>query len=107
MADIFGALAQTMPAATTLTASYTCPASKRATIEVMACNRGAAGTIRLSHAINGAADAGAQYLLYDAALAATATVSTQRFTVTGGDIIRVYASHNAVAFNVNGIEEDI
>jgi len=105
VADIFGALAQTMPAATTLTASYTCPAGKRATVQVTACNRGATGTIRLSHAINGAADTGAQYLLYDAALAAATSTTTQRFTVTAGDVIRVYASHNAVAFNINGIEE--
>jgi len=107
VAEVWGALAQSLPAATTLTATYTVPASKRATVEVFACNRGVAATIRVSHAINGAADTGAQYLLYDYALGAPATYASPRFTMGAGDIIRVYASTATVAFNINGIEEDV
>lgn len=106
MADVWGALAQSLPSATTLTAAYTVPADKVATVAVIICNRGLAATVRLSHAINGAADTGAQYLLYDAALAAPATLETGKITLKAGDVIRVYASTATVAFNVNGIEED-
>lgn len=106
MADVFGALAQSLPSATTLTDAYTCPADKRATVEVVICNRGAAATVRLSHAIGGAADTGAQYLLYDYSIDAGASAATARFTVKASDVVRAYSSSGSVAFNVNGIEED-
>jgi uncharacterized membrane protein len=106
MADLWGALAQVVPAATTLTAAYTVPAAKRATVEVVICNRGGAATVRLSHAIAGAADASAQYLLYDFVLPAGETKVTARITVAATDVIRVYSTTATVAFNVNGIEED-
>lgn len=106
MADTFGALAQSLPSANTLTAAYTVPAAKRATVEVVVCNRGSAASIRISHAIAGAADTGAQYLLYDYALDAGASVVTARFTVSATDIVRVRSDTGTVAFNVNGIEED-
>lgn len=106
MADVFGALAQSVPAATTLTDAYTVPASKRATVTVVACNTGAATTIRLQHAINGAASANAQYLLYDFAVDAGGAKSTVNFTLTAGDVVRVYSTSGNVSFNVNGVEED-
>ncbi len=105
MTDVWGALAQSLPSATTLTTAYTVPAAKHATIEVVICNRGAAATVRLSHAIDGAADTGAQYLLYDFPLDAGEAKSTARFTVASTDIIRVYSDTGTVSFNVNGIEE--
>lgn len=105
MADLWGALGQSAPAAITLTDAYTVPAGRHATLEVIACNRAGAATIRVSHAKAGAADAVAQYILYDYALAANATQSTLRITVTATDKIRVYASTATVTFNVNGIEE--
>lgn len=106
MADVWGALSQTAPADTTLTASYTVPAAKHGTIEVVICNRGLAATVRLSHAVSGAADATTQYVLYDYPLAAGETKTTTRFTVGSLDVIRVYASTATVTFNINGIEED-
>lgn len=107
MADKWGALAQSRPSATTLTDAYTVPASKQGTIKIIICNLGAAATVRLSHAIGGAADTGTQYLLYDTALGSPQTLETDRITVSAGDKIRVYASTADVAFNLNGIEEDI
>lgn len=104
MSEAWGALAQSSPAATTLTDVY--EAAKRGTVEVIACNRSTATTIRLSHAIGGAADTVAQYLLYDASLGDGETKVTARFTVSAGDIIRGYSSSGSVSFNVNGIEED-
>lgn len=106
MTDVWGVLAQSLPAATTLTSVYTMGAKKRGTVEVFACNRSTSTTFRISHAIGGAADTGAQYLFYDAPLAAGETRVTPRFTVRAGDILRCYSASGAVAFNVNGIEED-
>lgn len=106
MADVWGALAQALPAAATLTAVYTCPAAKHSTVEVIICNRAGAANIRLSLAPLGAADASTQYLMYDFALAANDAVTTARLTVSATDVIRAYSSTGSVAFTVNGIEED-
>lgn len=106
MADLWGALAQAAPAATTLTDAYAVPSARHATLEVVICNRGADATIRLAHAIGGAADDPAQYLLWDLFVAAGETKSTARFTAAATDVIRVYGSTGDLTFNVNGIEED-
>jgi len=106
MADKWGALAQNIPAATTLTDAYTVPAAKQATIEVVICNRGGAASIRLSHAIAGIADATKQYLLYNFSLAVGDTKSTEQITLDATDVIRVYSDTGTVVFNINGIEED-
>ena len=105
MADVWGALAQASPAALTLTTAYVVPAGKRATLEVVICNTGAVATVRLAHAVAGAADAQKQYLLYDFPLAVAEAKVTIRFTVNAGDYIRVYANTATVNFNINGIEE--
>jgi hypothetical protein len=105
MADLFGALAQSSPAATTLTDAYTVPTGKRATVEVVICNRSVTTTVRLQHAINGSASALAQYLLYDFPLTGNESKVTAQFTVTAGDVVRVYSASGSVTFNVNGIEE--
>lgn len=107
MADTFGALAQSLPATTTLTDAYTVPGAKRATVEIVICNRGAAATVRLSHAVGGAVDANPQYLLYDFPLGVGETKSTDRITLKASDILRVYSDTGDVAFNINGIEEDV
>lgn len=106
MTDVWGALAQISPLATTLTDAYTCPTGKHATLQVIACNTGgAAATIRVSHAVKGIADDIKQYVLYGKSVASGDTVVTVRVTLAGGDLVRVYASLATVTFNVNGIEE--
>lgn len=105
MTDIWGALAQSAPAATTLTAAYTVPASKHATVEIIICNRGLDTTVRLSHAIAGAANSTVQYLLWDFPLVAGDSKVTSRFTLRATDVVRVYSASGDVSFNVNGIEE--
>ena len=107
MADLWGALAQVVPAATTLTVAYTVPAARHATVEVVICNTGAIATVRLALAPAGAADNAKQYLLWDYSLAVSETKSTMRFTISATDVLRVYASTATVAFNVNGIEEAV
>lgn len=105
MADLWGALAQSTPAAVTLTAAYTVPASRHATIEVVACNLSVTTSIRLQHAVAGAASANAQYLLYDYTLTAGETKVTARIAVSATDVVRVYSASGGVTFNINGIEE--
>lgn len=107
MADLWGALAQSAPAATTLTDAYTVPALKHATVEVVACNRGADTVVRLQHAIGGAASANGQYWLYNYPLLANDTQVTARLTLAAGDVLRVYSGSGSVSFNINGIEEDV
>jgi hypothetical protein len=105
MSFIFGSLAQVAPAATTLTDAYTCPAAKRATVLVIACNTGVSGEVRVSIAPSGAADAITQYILRDYPVTATDTISAQKVTLTAGDVVRVYSTTGAITFNINGIEE--
>lgn len=102
---IFGALGQATPAATTLTTAYTVPSGKRATVQVVVCNRGANAFVRVAHSPAGAAIANGHYLLYDLPVTSGDTQSTVRFTVEATDVIRVYATTATVTFNVNGIEE--
>jgi len=106
MADVWGVLNQSKPAATTLTDAYTCPASKHATVEVVLCNVGADATVRMSHAIAGAVDALSQYYLYGFALAAGESKVTVRITLRATDVLRVYSNTGDVTFITNGIEED-
>ncbi len=107
MASVWGALGQLSPAATTLTDAYTVPASKHGAVQIVICNNSAgAVTVRVSHAINGAANAAAQYLLYDYSIAVGGSASTAKIAVRAGDKIRVYASATDVAFNINGVEDD-
>jgi hypothetical protein len=73
---------------------------------VVICNRAALTTVRLSQAINGAADALAQYLLYGYEIEANDAISTARFTANSGDVIRAYSASGNVTFQVNGIEEN-
>lgn len=104
MTDTWGALGQAFPSAATLTDIYT--ATNRGTVEVIVCNRGVDTSIRLSHAVAGAADSPAQYLLYNQGLVAGDTRVTARFVVASGDVLRGYSVSGNVAFNINGIEEE-
>ncbi len=107
MPDLWGALSQSSPGAGVLVDALTIGTGKRATVEVVICNRAAAATpVRLAHAIGGAADAVAQYLLYDYDLPANGAISTARFTLRADDVLRVRSGSGSVTFNVNGIEED-
>jgi hypothetical protein len=106
MADVWGALAQSAPAATTLTDAYTVPAGKVATIEVIACNRGSASSVRVAHAVGGEANANKQYVLYDYALADNDAITTKAITASATDVIRLYSASGDVSFTINGIEED-
>lgn len=107
MTDTVKVLAQSIPAASTLTDAYTVPASTSTVIStIKACNRDAASTkIRVSIAVAGAADATKQYAYYDLTLAANDTFSaTEGWTLAATDVIRVYSLSGNVAFNIFGVE---
>lgn len=107
MAEALKILAQSSPAATTLTDTYTVGAGKSTTISsITVCNRGnTATTFRLSVAIAGAANANAQYVYYDQAIDAYSTfVATIGITLSATDVLRIYAGSANLSFNVFGVE---
>ena len=110
MADTFKVLGQAIPAASTLTAIYTCPAAKGAVIDgATVCNQGTTqATFRLSIAVNGAADTAAQYVFRDVAVAAADTYMCDMpmFTIGPGDVVRVFSSTSTMSFNLFGMERD-
>jgi hypothetical protein len=107
MAAVYGMLGQSAPAATTLTTAYTVPASKHATVRVVANNRGAiADTFRLAVSPNGAAIANAHYLTYDKPIPANDSLASAPFTVGDADLVRVYSTNGDMTFHVTGIEDD-
>ena len=103
-------LGQSNPAATTATTLYTVPSSTSTRVTTIAvCNTSnAARTFRLWFAIAAAIDTTAQYLYYGTALAANDTFIVNPgepgFTLGTGDLIRIYASNNDLAFTAYGEE---
>lgn len=108
MTDTVKALAQADLTATTLTDVYTVPASTQVVISsVTVANRtGTDRLFRCSLAVNGAADANAQYLYYDQVVYANETfVFTIGVTLDAADVLRFKAdSANALSINVFGVE---
>lgn len=106
MAETYKVLGQTDPAATTLTDSYTVPASTSAVVSsIVVANRGAATSYRLSIAVAGAADNNKQYIAYDRAIGAN---EVHTFVLGIGlaatDVVRVYATLATLSFNTFGVE---
>ena len=100
-------IGQSAPAATTEVDLYTVPAATETIISsLVVCNRGSsAATYRIYVAINGAAAANAQYLVYDASISAKETVAlTLGITLDATDKLRVYASTADLSFNAFGSE---
>jgi hypothetical protein len=107
MGEALKILGQSAPAATTLTAIYTVPVSTQTTCStIVVCNRNAVAIkFRVSVAIGGAADAVAQYLYYDVALAKNDTfAATFGITLATTDVVRVQSDTANVSFNLFGAE---
>lgn len=107
MATTYKILGQSAPAATTEVDLYTVPAATAAVIStVTVCNRGSSsGTFRLYVSPAGAATANANYIFYDAALAAKQTLTvTLGISLAATDELRVYASNADFSFNAFGTE---
>jgi hypothetical protein len=101
-------LAQSAPAATTLTTLYAVPGCTCTAIHTLIiCNRSAAATtFRIACAPKGTADAVAHYLYYDCAIAANATVLLNELglKLTETDQLRIYAGANTLSFSAFGTE---
>ncbi|MDI6785118.1 MAG: hypothetical protein QMD92_00255 [bacterium] len=103
-------LGQSAPAAATLTALYTVPASKYAVVSsITVCNRSAASTVfRVSVAVAGAADDSKQYLYYDLNIPGNDTfIATVGITLAATDVVRVYATLATLSFSLFGTEETV
>lgn len=113
MANSYKVLAQSFPAAATLTAAYTVPAATTVVISsITACNQSntVVDTIRISIAVGGAADSQKQYIYGGSVGTGLAVSVVDTFVFTGGitlaatDIIRVYSTNGTTSFNIFGNE---
>lgn len=107
MADEYKILGQSAPGATTLTDLYTVPAATTAIVaSVIVCNRAATSdTFRIALAVEGAANANAQYIYYDVVIDNNDTfVASIGITLGARDVIRVYAGTANLSFGAVGTE---
>lgn len=98
-------LAQSYPAASTLTDAFT--ASVPVVVStIKVCNQNEVdATFRVSVAVDGAADEAKQYVYYDVPLEANDTFSaTEGWTLGAGDVIRVRSDSGRCSFNLFGAE---
>lgn len=105
--ETYKVIAQSSPAAATLTPIYTVPASTQAVISsIIVTNRSnTKTTFRIAIAVDGAAAADSQYIAYDAEILGNETREfTIGATLDAADVIRVYATLATVSFNVFGTE---
>jgi hypothetical protein len=108
MATTYKILAQSAPISNTITPLYGPVGAGIQTVisTLVVCNRGnTSATYRISVRENGAADSAKQYLVFDATVPSTSTVTyTLGITVKAGDAIYVYSSVNNLSFNLFGSE---
>jgi hypothetical protein len=107
MADNLKVLGQLNPAATTLTPLYTVPSvTQTTTSSLVICNTHSGNvSVRVSVAVNGAADSLKQYIYYDHQVSAKEShIAVLGMTLNEGDVVRVYANNANVAFNLFGVE---
>ena len=107
MPTTYKVLGQSEPNATTQTSLYTVPGSTSAVCSTLSiCNRATtAATFRVRIKVNNAADADAQYVCFDAPIAAKDTLLlTFGATLGAGDIVTVYSSNADTAFQLFGSE---
>lgn len=100
-----GVLGQSIPAAGTLTAVLTNGFSSRTVVSTLtACNQGSQPTtIRVSVAIQGAADTPKQYIWYNVPVSGYDTFSaTIGMTLGANDVLRCWSGNGQVSFNVFG-----
>jgi len=100
-------LGQSNPAATTLVALYTVPASTQAVVSTLSiCNLGtAAATFRVAVRPAGATIANQHYVAYDAVVSAYDSIYlTLGISLAATDVVSVYASNTSIAFGLFGVE---
>lgn len=104
---VYKVLGQSAPSATTETDLYTVPASTETVVStITVANRSATlATFRISVAVNGAATANKDYVIYDLSIDGNGFVAlTLGITLDATDKIRIYASSANLSFNAFGSE---
>jgi hypothetical protein len=107
MPTTYKVLGQVNPSATTATTAYTVPSATQTIISsIVVSNLGAsAATYRISVRPGGEAQANKHYVVYDATIAATDSLTlTLGITLAATDVVTVYASTATFAFNLYGSE---
>ena len=107
MATNYKVLGQSNPSATTATTAYTVPSATQAVVSsiVVANLGGSSGTYRIAVRPAGEGLANKHYLVYDATIAATDSLTlTLGITLGATDVVTVYASTANFAFNLYGSE---
>ena len=107
MPTAYKVLGQSNPAATTATTLYTVPSSTSTVVSsIVIANLGAAAaTYRISVRPAGESQANKHYIVYDATVAATDSLSlTLGLTLAATDVITVYASTATMSFQAFGSE---
>ena len=100
-------LGQQEPSITTETTLYTVPSATQAVCSTLSvCNRTtSAATFRVRIKIDNATDADAQFVCFDAPIAAKDTLLlTFGVTLGAGDVVRVYSSNADTSFQLFGSE---
>jgi hypothetical protein len=94
------------PDADTLTTLYTVPVETTAVISTInVCNTASADSTYRIAVTSGGSPVLANYIVYDATIAGNETVSfTQGITLDENDLVAVFASSSAIAFNLFKME---
>jgi len=113
MTDTVKVLAQSFPAAATLTAVYTVPAATSVVVStITACNQSntVPDTIRISIAVGGASDTPAQYI-YGGSIGSGFAINpldtmaaTIGISLAATDVIRCYSTNGTTSFNIFGVQ---
>lgn len=106
MAEFYGVLGQSAPAAGVLTSIYTVPAGKRAVFRVIAANRGGDDTFRVAVSPLGASITNAHYIAYGLAVLANDSVCSAAIEADGTDVVRVYSTNGTISFTVTGLQDE-
>jgi len=107
LAATYKVLGQVNPAATTATTAYTVPSATETVISTITVANlgGSAATYRIAVRPDGAALENKHYIVYDATIAATDSLTiTIGMTLNAADVITVYTSTATMAFNIFGSE---
>lgn len=104
MSETLKVLGQLNPSATTLTTLYTATSTVSVS-SLIVCNQGIAGSFRISIQVAAEADNPKQYLYYDVPIMPNDSfIATVGITLGDTDVVKVYASHANMSFNLFGIE---
>ena len=107
--DRYGALAQAAPAFGVVANLYWVPRGQMTDgVRVVSCNRSAVpAAVRISVALEGAADSNEQYIAYDKTVPALDTVATVEFSLGERSVVRVTSDTGDVSFTLFGKEQTL